>query len=162
MTALELDDNIRDRWDPVSLLAGQLILRPSGVWHYGVALSDSYAMSLGPVRSGWFALGQLEVHPLDEAFSVATQVAYLAKSEIYANLLASASAFHHVWHYGFQGWNCEHWARLVVSGDPISYQLAQTGWGVFDIFGVLRRHRTAKQHLDYHVANLSLVPPRDA
>jgi hypothetical protein len=160
MTALEVADTIRICWDSASPRAGQLILRSKGVWHYGVVVSDLRAVSWGPVARGkWFALGQLEVHPLEQAFAVATQVPYLPKPQIYANLLASVPAFHHVWHYGFHGWNCEHWARLVVSGDPVSYQLAQTGWGIFDVFGVLRRHRTAKQHLDYHLANLSSLPP---
>jgi hypothetical protein len=160
MTASEVANTIRACWDPASPRAGQLILRPETVWHYAVTLSDSHAVSWGPVMlRRWHALGQLEVHALEDAFSTAVDVPYLAKPQIYANLLASVPAFHQIWHYGVHGWNCEHWARLVVSGDPISYQVAQTLWGVLDIFGVLHRHRTAKRHLDYHVANLRLVPP---
>jgi len=28
-----------------------------------------------------------------------------------------------MWLYSLIGWNCEHWARLVTTGQPISYQM---------------------------------------
>ena len=91
--------------------------------------------------------GRLSVHAIDAACRDVTNVNYLPLAEIYRNLLASVSAFHQVWRYGVHGWNCEHWARLVATGDPVSYQVAQTGWGIFDVFGVLRRHSGAKAYL---------------
>jgi len=95
--------------------------------------------------------GRISVHPIDPACRDVTNVHYLALAEIYRNLLASVAAFHHLWRYGIHGWNCEHWARLVATGDPVSYQVAQTGWGVFDIFGILRRHGSARDHLAAHM-----------
>jgi hypothetical protein len=50
--------------------------------------------------------------------------------------------------YGIQGWNCEHWARLVVSGEPISYQIKELGLGIFDLFGVLHSTGEAIQRLN--------------
>ena len=101
-----------------------------------------------------WGIGRLVVHPIHPSCREVINVDYLSLAEIYPNVLASVSAFHHVWRYGVHGWNCEHWARLVATGDPISHQVAQTGWGVFDIFGVLRRHSSAKAHLASHLRDL--------
>ena len=48
--------------------------------------------------------------------------------------------------YTVQGWNCEHWARLVVSGEAVSYQIR----GPLDLFHTLRRHGGAEAHLEAH------------
>jgi hypothetical protein len=98
--------------------------------------------------------GRLSVHAIDAAYRDATNVNYLPLAEIYRNLLASVSAFHQVWRYGVQGWNCEHWARLVATGDPVSYQVAQNWLGIFDFFGSLRRHSGAKAYLASHCRDL--------
>jgi hypothetical protein len=79
----------------------------------------------------------LVIHDLGPEFRDAVHVPYLPQAEILQNVIASVPAFHCQWNYGFQGWNCEHWARLVVSGQPISYQVKEQGFGLFDAFGVL-------------------------
>ncbi|SRR6266404_2096393 len=146
-----LFETIRSEWRSHSPRAGRIIHHCCGIWHYSVALSDSSAVSWGPHQKGMWGSGRISVHPIDPACRDVTNVHYLALAEIYRNLLASVAAFHHLWRYGIHGWNCEHWARLVATGDPVSYQVAQTGWGVFDIFGILRRHGSARDHLAAHM-----------
>jgi hypothetical protein len=89
-------------------------------------------------------------HSLGAEFKDAVKVPYLSKDEILENLIASVPAFHYKWKYGFQGWNCEHWARLVVSGQPISYQVKKQGFGAFDLFGVLYFRDEAIKQLNKH------------
>jgi hypothetical protein len=149
----ELLASINERWDPTSPRCGRLIQRLNRVWHYSVALSDSWAIEWGPEGGpGLAGEGRLTVHSITPEFFDTKKVAYLPLPDIYANLIASVTAFHGAWRYGMHGWNCEHWARLVVSGEAVSYQVAQTGWGIFDILRVLRRHRGAEQHLATHRA----------
>ena len=149
----ELLASINERWDPPSPRCGRLIQRLNWVWHYSVALSDSWAIAWGPEHDNRPAdEGRLIVHSLTPEFSDAQQVAYLPLPDIYGNLIASVSAFNGEWRYGLQGWNCEHWARLVVSGEAVSYQIAQTLFGGLDALGILRRHRGAERHLATHRA----------
>jgi len=135
----ELIKQIQQCWNPSLIRSGLLVQRfENYFWHYGVALSSTSAISWGPIQaSQMYHRGCLNVHELGSEFRDAIQVPYLEKDEIFKNLIASVPAFHNKWEYGFQGWNCEHWARLVVSGQPISYQVKEQGLGSFDAFGVL-------------------------
>jgi hypothetical protein len=150
-------ETIRSEWQPQSPRAGRIVHYYCGIWHYSVALSDSSAVSWGPHKTGMWGSGRLTVHLINPACRDVTNVHYLALAEIYQNVLASVVAFHDAWRYGVQGWNCEHWARLVATGDPVSYQVAQTWLGVFDIFGVLRRHRGARAHLASHLRDIAVT-----
>ena len=145
----ELIAAIKDRWDPASLRSGNLIVRFDIVGHYKVALSDSHAVSWGP-KDG----GRLKVRRVKLGHADASDVSYLSRPLILANLLASVSAFHHAWPYRVLGFNCEHWARLVVSGEARSYQIAQTWWGFFGLFPGFRRHRGAEGRLKKHLSLL--------
>jgi hypothetical protein len=78
-------------------------------------------------------------------------------------------AFHHLWHYGVHGWNCEHWARLVVSGDPVSYQFAQTGWGILtfsECYGAIAQRRsiwtTMSQSSTQNICSAATVKPNQS
>lgn len=125
--------------------------RFDGFWHYGVALSDTQAISWGPCEEAKpYYTGRLRVHPLGSEFKDAVSVAYIDKAEIFKNVMASVPAFHHKWNYGLQGWNCEHWARLVVSEQPISYQVKDQLFGMFDLFGVLHCRGEAIAHLNQY------------
>lgn len=149
LTDNELIKKIQERWNLLSTRSGILVQRFDGVWHYGVALSDTSAISWGPSKAlQLYHRGSLEVHQLGREFKDAIQVSYLSKDEILKNLIASVQAFHNKWEYGVQGWNCEHWARLVVSGQPISYQVKEQGFGLFDAFGVLHFRGEAIEQLN--------------
>jgi hypothetical protein len=134
----ELLASINERWDPTSPRCGRLIQRLNRVWHYSVALSDSWAIEWGPEGGrGLAGEGRLTVHSITPEFFDTKKVAYLPLPDIYANLIVSVTAFHGAWRYGMHA---------------VSYQVAQTGWGIFDILRVLRRHRGAEQHLATHRA----------
>jgi hypothetical protein len=119
---------IRQRWEPSCGRCGRLIQKRGGMiidWHYSVALSDEWAIAWGPERPGPVGEGCLTIHKLTSEFTDAHSVPYLSLSDIYDNLLASVIAFHARWRYGIQGWNCEHWARLVVTGEAMSYRFVE-------------------------------------
>jgi hypothetical protein len=151
-----MDDDLLSRlrlaWQPCEERSGRLIYRPQGYLHYGVAVSDSFMISWGPSKPGSLEdLGILTLEPLSSDLVDARHVSYQCKERIFLNLIASIPAFHARWRYGMQGWNCEHWARLVTTGDPVSYQIAETGFGLLDVTGSLRRHRSAQDHLSHYV-----------
>jgi len=149
LTDNELIKEIQQRWTPSSTRSGILVQRFDGFWHYSVALSDTLAISWGPIKASQvYHRGCLNIHELGREFRDAIPFPYLSKNEILKNLIASVPAFHNKWEYGFQGWKCEHWARLVVSGQPISYQVKEQGFGLFDAFGVLHFRGEAIKQLD--------------
>lgn len=150
-TEQELISDIRRHWNPTANRAGRLVQKFHGFWHYSVALSNTSAISWGPAQQlRPYAQGCLSIHHLDQEFRDAIHVPYLSQDEILKNLIASVPAFHHQWQYGFQGWNCEHWARLVVSGQPISYQVQQEGFRLADACGVLHFRGEAISHLNHY------------
>ena len=92
-----------------------MVSRFQGYVHFGVALSDVWAIS-------WNDSDSLEFERTD-FFSESNEVSDLRERQIYANLIASVPAFHTSdWSYSLSEWNCEHWARLVVFGEAISRQ----------------------------------------
>ena len=130
---------IKRRWNPSSR-AGCLVRRFQGIWHYGIALSETRAIS-------WNTNNQLNIHDLD-SFADVAKVRRLRERQIFANLIASVYAFHSSdWFYSLSEWNCEHWARLVVSGEAISGQVAVTVVGI----PFHARNHDAEQKLAYWV-----------
>jgi hypothetical protein len=126
----DLCNQIRSDFDFNSMRAGRLIHRSRpGFLHYTVALSDSTAISWGPeYEPSVHGLGVFSIQPLTRDYVDVVNILYRKRSEIFADLLASPHAFHRQWDYCTRGWNCEHWARLIVSGVPRSYQCRQA-WG---------------------------------
>ncbi|MBD2210745.1 hypothetical protein H6G27_12765 [Nostoc linckia FACHB-104] len=49
------------------------------------------------------------------------------------------------WHYGVLGWNCEHFARLVATGEAISYQIKESPLAFLNNNGY---HPLAKEMMD--------------
>lgn len=142
-------EQINQYWNPYSSRCGKLIQSSSGlIWHYSVALSDEYAVAWGPEGGNkTIGLGKLNTHKITSNFTNVENINYLAIDKIYTNIINSIETFHSRWWYGLQGWNCEHWGRLVVSNQAICYQVAEVGWGIFDLFGNLRRHLGAEETL---------------
>ena len=119
----EMIKAIEQHWRPSDERCGRLIQKPGGlVTHYGVALSNHKAMAWGGVELG--SKGCLVIHDIGPEFSDTQWVMHLPLDQIKHNLLGSVAAFHNeMWLYSLIGWNCEHWARLVTTGQPISYQM---------------------------------------
>ena len=128
----ELRQQIQSAFDSRSMRAGRLVQCPAfGYIHYAVALSDSFVISWGP-EGGQAAhgLGVFTVGALTSDYMDSVSVPYRPRPDIRADLLASASAFHRQWDYCVRGWNCEHWGRLVVAGEPLSYQCRKSYFGL--------------------------------
>lgn len=140
---------IQQAWNKNFKRAGSLIQRFDGVWHYSVTLSETHAIAWGPSKNlKIYSEGCLKIHKIDRKYTETKWVQHLCKCEIFENILASVFAFHYKWKYGVQGWNCEHWARLVTTGHPISYQVKESGFGIFDLFGVLHDRQEAIEQLN--------------
>jgi eukaryotic-like serine/threonine-protein kinase len=136
-------------WKPSDRRAGQLIQRRTAVWHYSVALSNRKAVSwCGELHQS----GMLVVHDIIPEFTDTVNVVYMPKDRVLENVISSVSAFHNVWRYGW-GWNCEHWARLVTTGEPKSYQLDTVVFGLLGLFGFSYREEAIPQ-LAGHVSSL--------
>jgi hypothetical protein len=126
-----LVDALKKVWKPDDERCGHLVQRHEVVWHYSVALSNDMAVAWGGAPHH---TGSMRMHAIDPRFTDTINVTYLPIADIYLNLLGSVLAFHENWNYGV-GWNCEHWARLVSTGQPKSYQVSQCLLGILDMLG---------------------------
>lgn len=125
-SASQLDQIVRQAWNKHQIRTGLLVQRFSGSqWHYGVALSNQQVIVWEPDQSSTsLGKGRLAIYPLTTDYVDAMAVTYLDSPQIFQNILQSITAFHQEWVYA-EGWNNEHWARLVTTGDPISYQVKE-------------------------------------
>lgn len=148
---------IKKRWSPQDSRCGRLIQiqRHFSIWHYGVALSDSWGISWGPKGMAVLhAHGRLKVERMNpNKYRKTRSIVHLQLPRIYENLIASATAFHRKWHYDVAGWNCEHWARLITTAKAKSYQIKKTP---LKIVGA-HHNRDAKKCLSKHRKLVLLV-----
>lgn len=131
----QLVKEILSDWKPQQRRAGQLVQRRSAVWHYSVALSNHRAIAWSGIPH---QTGQLSIHDIGPEFIDTVNVVYFDKARVLTHILASVVAFHNVWQYGW-GWNCEHWGRLVTTGEPKSYQVSNALLGALNLFGFCYR-----------------------
>ncbi|WP_414575559.1 serine/threonine protein kinase [Anabaena sp. CCY 9402-a] len=120
--------------------AGLLIYhRESGtdfLLHYHITISDTYAFNFGGNGFAVFLI------PKDA--QKAKHIKLLDREEILARCLIAYELFKE-WHYGILGWNCEHFARLVTTGEAISYQVRESLLGFLNNNGY---HPLAKEMMD--------------
>jgi hypothetical protein len=138
-----LMEEIFRQWRPDEQRAGKLVQRRSAVWHYSAALSNTKAVAWGGIPH---QTGTMTVHDIGPEFIDTVNVVYFQKERVLTHILGSVSAFHNVWQYGW-GWNCEHWARLVTTGEPKSYQINNAFFGVLNLFGFCFRSEAIPQLL---------------
>jgi len=88
------------------------------IWHYGIGLSSDTIFDTGrglcvfkPDFEPKFVIGVEEVH--------------FSPTKTVQRLLHALDVFKD-WQYGLLGWNCEHLARLVATGDPVSYEVLKS------------------------------------
>lgn len=146
----QLISEIMYEWKPDERRCGKLVQRRGAVWHYSAALSNTKAVAWSGIPH---QTGHLTIHEIGPEFIDTVNVVYFEKDRALAHIIASVEAFHNVWQYGW-GWNCEHWARLVTTGEPKSYQVAQLGFGILNLFGFCYRGE-AIPHLLGQVSSLS-------
>ena len=80
---------------------------------YGIGLSDDYLFSTGEFP----AILEISNYKLK-----LTPCTALESDLIIVRLISALDCFQ-TWHYGLLGLNCEHYARVVVTNEALSYQV---------------------------------------
>lgn len=94
--------------------------------HYSVQLNDLDSLAWEPVHSRKEKdTGRLEIWRIDWKRFQPAQVRHREKEGINRALHVSVEEFHERWQYELYRFNCEHWARLVGTGDCRCYQIAE-------------------------------------
>lgn len=153
LTSIETLKRVEDLWDHASPVAGQMFQRrlPAipGAAHFAVRLSADHVIAWCPLTAGQvWARGCFTIDSYSADFRRVRDVQYLRKNEILLKVAASIHCFHDRWDYCVRGWNCEHWARLVSCGEPISFQARELFFSVATIAGGHFRNPDATKVLE--------------
>ncbi|WP_233467105.1 serine/threonine-protein kinase [Dolichospermum flos-aquae] len=104
--------------------------------HYHITISDTHAFNFG---GNGFA-----VFRIPRKYHIVESVTLLPKKEVLDRCLIAYELFK-TWDYGLLGWNCEHFARLVTTGEAISYQVKESILAFLNNNGY---HPLAKEMMD--------------
>jgi hypothetical protein len=101
-------------------------LRNPNILHYSVQINDWESLAWEPIRSDRQKdIGRLAIWSIDwQRFQTAKWIFYWEKERIKQALHISVAEFHERWQYELYRFNCEHWARLVATGDCCCYQIS--------------------------------------
>ena len=95
-------------------------------FHYSVQLNDIDSLAWEPVDAGKEKdTGRLAVWAIDWNRFQIDQTQHWQKEQINKALHVSVKEFHENWNYELYRFNCEHWARLISTGDCRCYQIAE-------------------------------------
>ena len=97
------------------------------ILHYSVQLNDSESLAWEPIHADRQRdKGRLEIWQIDwQRFHPAQWVTHVPKVQIQAAMHLSTDRFHEQWQYDLFRFNCEHWARLVTTGDCCCHQIKE-------------------------------------
>jgi hypothetical protein len=97
------------------------------ILHYSVQLNESDSIGWEPVRCDRQKdTGRLAIWSIDwNRFQPAKWVTQWERERINRALHVSVKEFHECWQYELFRFNCEHWARLVATGDCRCFQIAE-------------------------------------
>lgn len=97
------------------------------VLHYSVQLNDSLSLGWEALHSGRYKdTGKVGIWRIKwNRFRPAKRVKYLEREQIKKALHISIAKFHKRWKYELFRFNCEHWARLVTTGDCRCFQIKE-------------------------------------
>ncbi|WP_228019771.1 serine/threonine-protein kinase [Sphaerospermopsis sp. LEGE 08334] len=104
--------------------------------HYHITISDIHAFNFG---GNGFA-----VFRIPRKYHIVKSVTLLPRKEVLDRCLIAYQLFKD-WDYGILGWNCEHFARLVTTGEAISYQVKESPLAIFNNNGY---HPLAKEMME--------------
>jgi serine/threonine protein kinase len=104
--------------------------------HYHITISDTHAFNFG---GNGFA-----IFPIPRKSQRARYINLLPRKEVLDRCLIAYQLFKD-WDYGILGWNCEHFARLVTTGEAISYQVKESPLAIFNNNGY---HPLAKEMME--------------
>jgi hypothetical protein len=129
--------------DPRSIRYGKLLNWTDGlVWHYGIGLTNSRIFDTGKGMQVFrYQFPPKEVIGVDDLL--------FRPGQIVERLIQAIEIFRQ-WDYGLLGWNCEHFARLVATDDPVSYEVLKQPWPI-PALNHDGRHPTARQELRAHL-----------
>lgn len=102
------------------------------VWHYGIGLSDTHIFDTGQELCCFGSSHHGAKHVLG------VNDLHYAPGAVVERLCWALQVFGG-WDYGFLGWNCEHLARLVATGEAKSYGVKEKL-----IFGDQWHHKEAE------------------
>ena len=139
-----IEDNIirefRTHVDYKSSKAGLLIHHQESssdlALHYHITISNTHAFNFG---GNGFA-----VFRIPRKHHIVKSVTLLPRKEVLDRCLIAYELFK-TWDYGLLGWNCEHFARLVTTGEAISYQVKKSPLAFLNNNGY---HPLAKEMMD--------------
>jgi hypothetical protein len=109
------------------------------ILHYSVQLNDWDSLAWEPIHSGKEQdTGKLAVWPIDwDRFQV-DRTPPQTREQVNRSMHISVDEFHDKWQYELYRFNCEHWARLVSTGDCRCYQIAEfKKWERIPVLGLL-------------------------
>ncbi len=119
-----IDNNISHP-DYGNLLQHRDIQNPN-ILHYSVQLNDSESLAWEPINSGGQKeTGRLAIWKIDWKHFQAVKVKHWNIKNINQALHISVKEFHECWQYELYRFNCEHWARLVTTGDCRCHQITE-------------------------------------
>jgi hypothetical protein len=96
------------------------------IFHYSVQLNDRDSLAWEPIHAGKEKdTGRLAIWSIDWNRFRPDQTPHWQREQIDQALYSSVREFHENWHYELYRFNCEHWARLVSTGDCRCYQIAE-------------------------------------
>ena len=94
------------------------------VLHYSVQLNDTESLAWEPVHSDRQKdQGEIDIWKINKHFHPAKYVHHWSRNKIIQALHISVDEFHKNWQYELFRFNCEHWARLVTTGDCRCFQI---------------------------------------
>ena len=96
------------------------------ILHYSVQLNDWESLAWEPVHGGKEKdTGRLAIWQIDWQYFQVDRTLPQDKERVNRSMHISAKEFHEQWQYELYRFNCEHWARLVATGDCRCYQIAE-------------------------------------
>ncbi|MEB3309981.1 MAG: hypothetical protein VKJ02_07080, partial [Snowella sp.] len=138
-------NNIKKYSNKDSKFYGKLVnWHSGGFWHYGIGLSDEYIFDLGE---------NLDIfYKKDREIKFVQKIRHFPPDKTIQRLIHALCCFKD-WHYGFLGWNCEHYSRLVATNVAISYQVKKSPLAFLNHGGY---HPTAVQKFTDYLNHLGL------
>jgi hypothetical protein len=96
------------------------------ILHYSVQLNDWESLAWEPIHSGKEKdTGRLAIWQIDWNRFQVDRTQHQDRAWIARSMHISVDEFHEQWQYELYRFNCEHWARLVSTGDCRCYQIAE-------------------------------------
>ena len=98
----------------------------TNILHYSVQLNDGESLAWEPICSGKQKdTGRLAVWQIDWNRFQVDLTRPQNREQVNRAMHISVREFHERWKYELYRFNCEHWARLVSTGDCRCYQIAE-------------------------------------